>query len=79
MSGIDKYNDVFKTIFNVRESELTMLEYKQTAEWNSMAHIALVAQLEETFDVDFDMDDIYNLKSYQNGKKILAEKFGVEF
>lgn len=79
MTNIEKYNEAFAKVFNVPTSAFEALEYKQTAEWNSMAQIALVAQLEETFDLDFDMDDIYDLKSYRTGKKLLAEKFGINF
>lgn len=79
MTNIEKYNEAFKTIFNVEGDELSTLEYKQSVEWNSMAQIALVSQLEEAFDLDFDMEDIYNLKSYQSGKCLLSEKFRIEF
>jgi acyl carrier protein len=44
-----------------------------------MAQIALVAELEDKFDLDFDTDDIFQLKSYAIGKDMLATKFGVEF
>ena len=60
-------------------NELQSLAYKETAEWNSMAQIALVAELEDKFDLDFDTDDIFQLKSYAIGKDMLATKFGVEF
>lgn len=77
MRNIDKYNEAFSKVFNVPASAFETLEYKQTEGWNSMAQIALVAQLEEAFGLDFDMDDIYDLKSYKAGKKLLAEKFGI--
>ena len=74
---LEKYNQVFISVFNVEESALSELIYKETAEWNSMAHIALVSTIEETFRVDFDMDDIYALTSYDNGKQLLKSKFGI--
>lgn len=40
----------------------------ETAEWNSMAQVALVAEIEEQFDLDFDTDDIFLLNSYIIGK-----------
>lgn len=79
MTNIEKYNEAFVKVFNVPASVFETLEYKQTPEWNSMAQIALVAQLEEVFDLDFDMDDIYDLKSYQTGKRLLTDKFGINF
>jgi acyl carrier protein len=79
MTNIEKYNDIFKRMFSVRDEELESLAYKETVEWNSMAQIALVAEIEDKFDVDFDTDDIFQLKSYVIGKEMLATKFGVEF
>ncbi len=79
MTNIEKYNDIFKKMFNVPDNQLVNLAYKETAEWNSMAQIALVAEIEEEFNLDFDTDDIFLLKSYTIGKDLLATKFGVEF
>ena len=79
MTNIEKYNEIFKKMFHVSDDKLESLAYKETAEWNSMAQIALVAEIEEKFDLDFDTDDIFLLKSYVIGKEMLANKFGVEF
>ncbi len=79
MTNLEKYNDIFKKMFNVSDDELESLAYKETPEWSSMAQIALVAEIEEKFDLDFDTDDIFQLKSYVIGKDMLAKKFDVEF
>ena len=79
MTNIEKYNDIFKKMFNVPDDKLETLAYKETPEWNSMAQIALVAEIEDKFDLDFDTDDIFQLKSYVIGKDMLAAKFDVEF
>lgn len=74
---LKKYNEVFIKIFNVEESELGDLVYKDSVDWNSMSQIALVSSIEESFEIDFDMDDIYNLTSYEKGKQLLRSKFGI--
>lgn len=74
---LKKYNEVFITIFNIEEAKLTELVYKDSVDWNSMAQIALVSSIEEAFNVDFDMDDIYTLTSYEKGKQLLKSKFGI--
>ena len=66
-------------MFHVSDDELEALAYRDTAEWNSMAQIGLVAEIEDAFGLDFDTDDIFQLKSYLIGKDLLAEKFGVQF
>lgn len=79
MTNLEKYNSIFRKMFNVTEDQLETLAYKETVEWNSMAQIALIAQIEEQFDLDFDTEDIFQLKSYVIGKELLANKFNVEF
>lgn len=79
MTNLEKYNNIFRKMFHASEDMLEALAYKETAEWNSMAQIALIAELEDQFDLDFDTDDIFQLKSYVIGKEMLANKFGVEF
>ncbi len=79
MTNIEKYNDIFRKMFNVSDDKFESLAYKETAEWNSMAQIALVSEIESEFGVDFDTDDIFQLKSYVIGKDMLATKFDVEF
>lgn len=79
MTNIEKYNSAFSKVFNVSGPELETLEYKQSPGWNSMAQIALVAQLEDAFDLDFDMDDIYDFTSYKKGLELLSSKFEIEF
>ncbi len=79
MTNLEKYNSIFKKMFNVTDDQLETLSYRETAEWNSMAQIALVAEIEEQFDLDFDTDDIFQLMSYVIGKELLANKFSVEF
>lgn len=79
MTNLEKYDNIYKKMFHVTEEELESLAYKETPEWNSMAHIALIAELEDQFDLDFDTDDIFLLKSYVIGKEMLTTKFGVKF
>lgn len=73
-----KYNSVFKDIFEISDTELEVLAYKKHTDWNSMAHIALIAALEESFNINFETDDIFSFNSYINGKEILKSKFGIE-
>ena len=75
--ALEKYNNIFFNIFNVEESEFRSFEYRKTPEWNSMAQIAIVSAIEDIFGVDFDMDDIFSLTSYEKGKEILEKKFGI--
>ncbi len=78
MSNIEKYNNVFCDLFQIPENELQNLKYRDIALWDSVGHMSLVANLEETFDIMMETDDIIDFSSYEKGKEILA-KYGVEF
>lgn len=73
MSNIEKYNDIFKKLFNVSDDELGSLAYKETAEWNSMAQIALVAEIEEQFDLDL-IQMIYSFEFIHYRQRYVDEK-----
>ena len=54
------------------------LAYNSIEEWDSVGHMALVADLESAFDVMLDTDDILNLSSVGEAMKILG-RLGVSF
>jgi acyl carrier protein len=47
------------------------------AEWDSVGHMALIAILEDAFNIELDTDDIIDLSSFEKGKEIL-KRYGVE-
>jgi len=53
------------------------LEYNSITEWDSIGHMALMAALEDTFDIMMDMDDIIDFSSYEKGLEIVR-KYGIE-
>lgn len=54
------------------------LAYNSIQQWDSVAHMALIAALEEDFDVMIDTDDIIDMSSVAKAKEILA-KYDVSF
>jgi len=54
------------------------LAYNTIEEWDSVGHMALVADIESAFDVMLDTDDILNLSSVGGAVKILG-RLGVSF
>lgn len=78
MSNLEKYADIFCTVFGVDKSELgDGFTFKETAKWDSVAHLNLISELEDTFEVMFETEDILYYGSYMNGMAILR-KYGVE-
>ena len=67
------------TIFEIAPDELTdQLEYQSIKAWDSVGHMALMAELEDLFDIVLEMDDVVDFGSYKSGVKTL-EKYGVQF
>ncbi len=54
------------------------LAYNSIVEWDSVAHMTLIAQIEEAYDVLLDTDDIIDMSSVGKAKQIL-EKYGIKF
>ncbi len=79
MSKTEKLQQVFAEALGV-ELALVVddLTYNTIAEWDSTAHMILVAQIEDNFDVMLDTDDIIDMSSFAKAKEILA-KYEVDF
>jgi acyl carrier protein len=80
MTNLEKYNNAFMKTLEVNEEQLAGLKYQSIESWDSVGHMRLVTELEDTFDIMMDTSDIIDLSSYEKGKEILAkEEYGVEF
>lgn len=79
MDNLQKYNDVFCKVLNVNADVLNEnFTFKAVPQWDSVAHLSLISELEETFDLFFESEDILHYGSYENGKEIL-KRYGIEF
>lgn len=77
MTNLEKYNKVFCDVLGVSVSVLDeKFTFKDVPQWDSVAHLSLISELEDAFDVMYDAEDILHYGSYENGKKIL-EKMGI--
>lgn len=79
MTNIEKYSSTYKKVFELDDSiDVTTLTFQGIPLWDSIGHMNLIASLEEAFNVQFEIDDIIDLSSYEKGKEILT-KLGVDF
>lgn len=53
------------------------LAYRAVPEWDSVAHMQLVAEIEDTYDVMLETDDVIGLSSFTVAREILI-RYGVE-
>ena len=77
MNDLQKYITAFVETFEVEESDLISLSYQDIPAWDSLGHMTLMAELEDVFDVELDIDDIIDFSSFEVGKNIL-KKYNVE-
>ena len=73
MSNLEKYVAAFTSTFLVDESVLANLKYQDIAAWDSVGHMSLMTELEETFGIEMDIDDIIEFSSFEVGHTILAK------
>ena len=77
MTNLEKYDRLFLTAFRVKPEELPGLKYRGIPRWDSLGHMDLMGDMEETFKISIGTADVLDFSSYEKGKEILA-KYGVE-
>ncbi|TDF93502.1 acyl carrier protein [Paenibacillus piri] len=60
------------------DTQVEELKYNAIPEWDSIAHMALIAHLDDTFDIMLDTEDIIDISSFDRAVEIL-QKYGVDF
>lgn len=74
MNTLETYNAIFIETFQVKESDLNTDFNSDTIEkWDSVCQLSLVTNMEDTFDIMLDPEDIIGFKSYEEGKSIMAK------
>jgi acyl carrier protein len=59
-------------------TDVHSIAWGQTEEWDSVAHMQLVAALEVTFGIMIDTDDVIAMSDYSEIRRIVNETYGVE-
>lgn len=78
MSNKAKYDEIFIETFEISVDQLNeSLEYQSIEAWDSVGHMALMAALEDAFDIMLEMDDIIDFGTYFTGIETM-KKYGVE-
>jgi|TARA_B100001093_G_C26816877_1_gene1010127 acyl carrier protein len=78
MENLKKYDESFIKTFAIKKKELSNLEYNKIESWDSIGHMTLISELEESFKISIETDDIIDFSSYQKGKEIL-KKYKIKF
>ncbi|WP_097071861.1 acyl carrier protein [Ureibacillus xyleni] len=74
-----KLRTIFAESLGIDESQVTDdLTYNAIPEWDSIAHMALIAEIDDQFDTMLDTDDVLEMSTFAKAKEILV-KYDVEF
>jgi acyl carrier protein len=77
VSNREKYSQCFVNAFSIDENVLKdNLEYNAIPEWDSIGHMAMIAELEEVFNISMEIDDVIEFSSYDKGIELL-KNYGV--
>jgi acyl carrier protein len=77
MSDEQRLRDSFKNAFGTAAGDPGSITFGSSA-WDSVAHIALVTELETAFGLELTPEEITELTSFSKAKEILG-RYGVRF
>lgn len=74
MTNVDRLRNTFRSALGLTDDVLVdMLEYRGIERWDSLAHLTLVADIEDSFNIMLDTDQVIDLSSFQRAVEILRE------
>jgi len=76
MTNLEKYEKMFMDTFKLTKDQLPGLKYRGIKQWDSMGHMTLMEEMEDTFDITMETPDILAFSSFEKGMDIL-KKYGV--
>jgi acyl carrier protein len=78
MNAIDRLAELFtETLRLPAGTNVSTLEYRGVEQWDSVAHMQLVSEIENTFDVMLQTEDVIAMGSFTKARDILR-KHGVD-
>lgn len=73
-TDLDRLKNVFSEALGVGpDADFDDLEYAKTPGWDSVAHMRLVADIESTFDIMLDTDEVINMSSFRVASQIVSK------
>jgi acyl carrier protein len=54
------------------------LKYREIPEWDSVAHMQVIAEIEDQFDIMLEIEDVIAMSSYPTARELVA-KYGISF
>ena len=72
---LGKVREAFKSVFDVDPQLLTLeTSAGDIPGWNSLGHLSLTTQLEQTFGITFDVDELMEMENVREIVRIVSAK-----
>ncbi|MEC1305739.1 MULTISPECIES: acyl carrier protein [Lysinibacillus] len=79
MDNEQRLRAIFSECLGINEAQINdELTYSSIPEWDSIAHMALVSEIDDQFDTMLDTDDVLDMSTFAKAKEILM-KYDVKF
>ena len=76
--SLDVVQRIFRDVLDIDgDVDWAGVKYQETDGWDSVAHMAIVADLEDAFDIMLDIDDVIDMSSFEETARIL-QKYEVD-
>jgi acyl carrier protein len=73
MSGFEKLKTTFVTALALHpDTDVENVKYGETDGWDSVAHMALIAEIESAFDIMLDTEQVIDMSSFQKAVEIVS-------
>ena len=70
--SVDVVQRVFRDVLSLEgEIDWSSVKYQETEGWDSVAHMAIVADLEDNFEIMLEIDDVIDMSSFDETLRIL--------
>ena len=74
MMNEQKLKDIFAEALQIDVNIVTdELSYNSIPEWDSIAHMTLISEIDTEFDTMLDTDDVLDMSSFAKAKEILRK------
>jgi acyl carrier protein len=78
VTELQRLRQAFRTALDLpADAPVDELRYQDNEKWDSLAHMSLIATIEDEFSVMIDTDDVINMSSFAEAVRILG-KYGVD-
>lgn len=75
---MEQLNKIISELFGLSVEALTdEISMQQTAKWDSLTHMKLIAGIEESFNIELEMDDIMDMTTVGAIRSILESRYHV--